>query len=99
MNTRQEDIKLAVVFPPGDMLEERLEELNLSVKEFARLCDKPDTEIQALINGGRITTDMAKTLEKVLHIPAYIWENHQVLYDNYLKRLAKERERELTLAD
>lgn len=99
MNIKQEEIKLAIVFPPGDILEEKLEELNMTVQEFARLCGKTEAEIQAFIDGGRVTPTLAKTFENVLHIPAYIWKKHQALYDHYLARLAKEKQRELTMAD
>ena len=47
----------------------------------------------------RVTLPFAKVLEKATKIPVYMWENHQALYDSYLRRIAKEQERELTPAD
>ncbi len=97
---KQKETKLAIVFPPGDTLDEWLEEQNMTIEEFARRCEKPEKEIQMFIAGERrVTLPFARALEKVTKIPVHMWENHQALYDSYLRRIANERERELTLAD
>ncbi len=100
MDIKQEETRLAVVFPPGDTLDEWLEERDMTVEEFARLCNKPEKEIQMFIAGERrVTLPFAKVLEEATKIPVYMWENHQALYDSYLRRIAKAQEHELKLAD
>ena len=100
MDIKQEETRLAVVLPPGDTLDEWLEERDMTVEEFARLCNKPEKEIQMFIaDERRVTLPFVKILEKVTKIPVYMRENHQALYDSYLRRIAKAQEHELKLAD
>ena len=100
MDIKQEETRLAVVFPPGDTLDEWLEERDMTVEEFARLCNKPEKEIQMFIAGERrVTLPFAKVLEEATKNPVYMWENHQALYDSYLRRIAKEQEHKLTMAN
>ena len=68
--------KLAVVFHPGVTLEEKLEEMGMSIKEFAIRTSKPEKTIIAVIRGrSSITTEMAVSFENVTKIPASFWSN------------------------
>ena len=86
MNIEQ-DVKLAVVYPPGETLAEKLSELDMQVKEFARRCHMPEETIHSVIKGERrITPEMAERFERTLHIPARIWNGLQTMYDEYITR-------------
>jgi HTH-type transcriptional regulator/antitoxin HigA len=77
---------------PGRILKEKLDELNLTQKEFAQRSDKPEKTISQIINGeSSITSDMAVIFENVTKIPYHFWMNYQGKYDE-LK--AREREEE-----
>ncbi len=73
---------------PGELLEEKLEEMGMSVKEFALRTDKPGKTIIAVLKGNSsITTEMALKFEKVTRIPMDYWLRHQMLFDEYKTRL------------
>jgi addiction module HigA family antidote len=72
---------------PGATLAEKLEELEMTSKEFALRTGKPEKTITAIIKGkSSITPDMAVMFENVTRIPANYWMNHQRGYDEYLAR-------------
>ncbi len=88
---------LPVAFHPGVFLAEKLEELNMSNKEFAVKTGKPEKTITAILKGNSsITPDMAVTFENVLGIPAQMWLNYQRIYDEFK---ARERKEELLRSD
>ena len=73
---------------PGMILEEKLEELNMPVKEFAVRTGKPEQTIIKVLNGkSSITPDMAIQFEKVLGIPAKGWLRHDRAYQEYKARI------------
>lgn len=81
---------------PGEMLEEKLEEIQMGVKEFALRSDKPEKTIIAILKGeSSVTPDMALSFEKVLEIPASLWNNMQSSYNDFQVR----ERRKVTLAD
>lgn len=83
--------KLAVVYHPGEILEEKLQELGMSIKEFATRVSKPEKTIIAVIKGkSSITPDMAVAFEMVTKIRANMWLRHQKSYDEYLARKRRE---------
>lgn len=85
--------KLAEVFPPGDMLQEKLAELGMPVKEFALRCGKPEPTIHDVLKGrSGVTSDMAILFERVLGIPARVWLNLQCQYDEYRARCRYDEE-------
>ena len=87
--------KLIRVHHPGEVLGEKLDEMGMSIKEFAVRTTKPEKTIIAVINGNSsITTEMAVSFETVTKIPASFWLKHQQLYDEYLVR--KKREEDAT---
>lgn len=73
-----------VICHPGIILEEKLEELGMSKKEFALRIRKPLKTVHGVISGkSSITHEMAELFESVLNIPAHFWNNAQLNYDEY----------------
>lgn len=88
--------KLPVVSHPGEILEEKLQEMNMGVKEFATRVSKPEKTIIAVLKGkSSITPDMAVAFEMVTKIPTYMWLRHQKSYDEFIAR----KKREATLKE
>jgi addiction module HigA family antidote len=70
---------------PGETLAEKLKEMGMDPKEFARYTGKPEKTIIAVLNGkSSITPDMAVQFEHMTKIPANFWMNHQRGYDEYI---------------
>jgi addiction module HigA family antidote len=75
------------VFHPGVILEEKLQEMGMSVKEFALRTDKPEKTIIAVLKGrSAITQEMAIKFENVTRIPANFWMRYQQRYDEFKTR-------------
>ena len=73
---------------PGSTLKEKLEEINMSIKEFSLRTAKPEKTIHDILNfDSSITPDMAVQFEKVLNIPAKFWLNYQARYNEYIARV------------
>jgi addiction module HigA family antidote len=67
--------------PPGEILQEALEERGLSQSELARRMDRPVKTINEIVNAKTaITPDTAIQLELTLGIPASFWNNLESLY-------------------
>jgi len=76
-----------MVFPPGETLEEKLNEMEMSKKEFAIRTGKPEKTIIAIIKGkSSITKDMAIKFENVTKISASFWIRKQSGYDEFIAR-------------
>ena len=76
--------ELIRVYHPGVTLAEKLEEMGMSVQEFATQVSKPEKTIFAVINGSSsITSDMADSFESVTRIPASFWLRKQQIFDEY----------------
>jgi addiction module HigA family antidote len=87
--------QLITVHHPGVVLDEKLKEMGMSIKEFALRVTKPEKTIIAVINGdSSITTEMAVSFEAVTKIPASFWLRNQLLYDEYVERRKREQEAE-----
>ena len=72
---------------PGTTLEEKLQEMGMSIKEFALRTDKPEKTIIAIIKEeSAITHQMAIKFENVTQIPANFWMRHQQQYDEFKTR-------------
>ncbi len=83
--------KLPVVYHPGEILEEKLQEMGMGVKEFATRVSKPEKTIIAVMKGkSSITPDMAVAFEMVTKIPARMWLRHQRSYDEFIARKKRE---------
>lgn len=60
--------------PPGEYLQEVLDELGISQKELAERTGRPHQAINEIVNGRKaITAKTALQLETVLGVPAHIW--------------------------
>ena len=67
---------------PGATLDEKLKEMGLSTKEFARIISQPEEAVNAIIKGNSpITQELAVVFENVTKIPANFWMNRQRNYD------------------
>ncbi len=81
------EFHLDIAFHPGETLEEKLEELNIGVKEFSVRAGKPEKTIIAIIKGeSSITPEMAVIFENVLKIPARFWIKKQSSFDEFKAR-------------
>ena len=72
---------------PGVILSEKLEEMDMTAKEFALCTGNTEAIICAILNGkSPITPEIAMQFENVTLIPAHYWMSHQKGYDEYLKK-------------
>lgn len=91
--TRQAPFVPREAYHPGVTLREKLEELGMTVKEFAIRTSKPEKTINAILRGSSsITMDMAVAFESVTGIPARFWVQKQQNYNEYLSRLKREED-------
>lgn len=73
------------MYPPGETLKEKLEELGLSTPAFAVRLGWTLKHLRAVLRGAaEITPPMAGQLEKELGIPSHFWLAHQKHYNEYL---------------
>jgi addiction module HigA family antidote len=80
------------VLHPGCTLEEKLDEMQMSQKEFAIRVGKPEKTVIAVLKGdSSITPEMAVIFENVTRIPAHFWMNKQARYNEYKARLSREK--------
>lgn len=79
-----------LAIPPGEYLEEVLEDLGMTKEELARRMGRPASKLSQIFNGTKaITPETALQLEKVLGIPSHIWTGLETEY-----RLTKARNEE-----
>ena len=80
------------LIPPGETLEETLEELGMTQKELAQRTGRPQQVINEIVKGKRaIMPETALQLERVLGVPANFWNNLETQYQDAWLR-AKETE-------
>ena len=99
MATNQE-IYSDLPIPPGEYLEEVIEEMGMSKDELAKRMNRPAPKLSAIFKGDKaITPDTALQLEKVVGVPAHVWTGLEAEYrlalarshqDEEQKRLKKE---------
>ena len=88
-----------VVSPPGETLEEMLEERHMTQKELAQRMGRPLKTINEIIKGkAAITADTALQLERVLGVSASFWNQREAHYREYCSRVA-EQERLVSYKD
>ncbi len=76
--------------PPGEYLEDVLEDLGMTKDELARRLNRPASKLSSIYKGKKaITADTALQLEKVVGVPAHIWTGLEAEY-----RLAQARKQE-----
>ena len=79
------------VSPPGETLQEILEERGMSQAELAERTGRPKKTINEIINGkAAITPETALQLERVLGISASFWNNRERQYREALARIEEE---------
>jgi addiction module HigA family antidote len=79
------------VSPPGQTLQEVLEERGMSQAELAQRTGRPKKTINEIIRGkAALTPETAIQLERVLGTPASFWNNRE---QNYRDWLARQEER------
>lgn len=88
MTKRQNILKPAIFFHPGEELKDKLDEMGMSVEEFAKQSTIPESVVRCVINGEvSVTADIACAFEQVTKIPARFWIRMQHNYDNYILRI------------
>ncbi|MBU7582885.1 MAG: helix-turn-helix domain-containing protein [Nostoc sp. TH1S01] len=81
------------VSPPGETLQEILEERGMSQAELAERTGRPKKTINEIINGkAAITPETALQFERVFNIPASFWNNRERRYREFLAQ-QEEKER------
>lgn len=76
-----------LAIPPGDLLEEAMEETGISKSALALRIGRPVSFIDALIVGDvTLTPEIASQLEQITDIPAHIWLGLENKYRLTLKR-------------
>lgn len=74
--------------PPGELLSETLETINLRQAELARRMGRPAQAINEIVRGSKeITAETAIQLERVLGVPAHIWLGLEAEYQHTKARL------------
>ena len=82
------------VSPPGETLQELLDERSMSQAQLAERTGRPKKTINEIVQGkSAITPETALQLERVLGVPAGFWNNREASYREYLAR--KEEQRQL----
>ena len=72
---------------PGVLLEERLREMGMSVKEFASRANRPEQPVLEVIQGiCSVTPEMALVIEYVTGMSAAVLLNWQKKYDERSER-------------
>ena len=91
MMTKENNIYSNLPIPPGEFLEEVIEDLGMSKDELARRMDRPAGKLTAIFSGDKaITPDTALQLEKVTSVPAHIWTGLESEYRLTLARLQEQ---------
>jgi len=86
------DIQSNLAIPPGEYLEEVLEELGMTKDELAHRMGRPATKLSQIFRGEKaITPDTALQLETVVGVPAHIWTG---LESEYRLTLARQEKRQ-----
>lgn len=74
---------------PGEMLAETIEYMGITQTELARRMDRPIKTINEIIQGkAALTADTSLELERVLGVPAHLWNGME---SNYREHLARKR--------
>lgn len=81
------EVHSVLPIPPGEFLEEVLDDLGMSKEELTERMNRPAAKLGAIFKGEKaITSETALQLEKVTGVPAHIWTG---LESEYRLTLAK----------
>jgi len=84
-----------LAIPPGEYLEEVLEEMGVSQAELARRMGRPPQAINEILKGEKaITPETALQLEQVVGVPAYFWSNLEASYRLVIAKKVDEQKAE-----
>ncbi|MEI8305496.1 MAG: HigA family addiction module antitoxin [Chloroflexales bacterium] len=99
MTSRTNEYRPDYVSPPGETLEELLEERGMSQAELAERTGRPKKTINEIIQGkAAITPETALQLERVLGTPARFWLTREQQYREFLARQSDEQQLEQHVA-
>src|ERR1700745_3350110 len=80
-----------LVLPPGDTLEEVLDDIDMTQAELAKRTGLSTKHINQIVNGAApITPETALLLERATGVSARTWSNLEVAYREYLSRQQEE---------
>lgn len=81
------------VSPPGETLQEALEERGMTQVDFAQRIGMSRKHLKQILDGAApISTETALRFERVLGVPARFWNNREQQYRDFLARKAEEKE-------
>lgn len=81
------------IFHPGETLDEKLKEMDLTPKQFSKLCGISTKTIENIIDGKRDIDDViAMVLDDYTGIPNYFWINMQRRWDAVTKSVSPDVE-------
>ena len=77
---------------PGETLKEVIDDLEMTLNEFAQRTSLTSQSIIRIINGDQpVTPDTANRLELVTGTPARFWNNLEALYQEQLAKIAEKK--------
>ena len=83
----EQTYKSDLAIPPGEYLDEVLEEMDITQVELAQRMRQPTQTINDILTGEQaITPDTARQLEQVVGVPAYFWNNLESEYQIILAK-------------
>jgi addiction module HigA family antidote len=90
-HTTNETYTCPFVVPPGEILEEKINEMGLSTEEFAKRLGMSTEALVQLFKGRLpLSPDMASRLEEATDIPAAYWNQAETHYRQKLENLGNE---------
>ena len=83
---------------PGEILLDLLEDRGVSQFEFARLIDRPENEVKALIDGeAELSYEVARKIERALDVSATTLLNLEEAWQSYCRKKAEEEQEEASV--
>ena len=83
---------MPVAIHPGELLTEWIEEKRVPIRELALRANYSEAALQRIADGAApITSESAAALEQGTGITARFWLRSQLLYENTLEHLAREK--------
>ena len=88
----EKDFYMPVAIHPGELLTEWIEEKGVPIRELALRANYSEAALQRIADGAApITSESAAALERGTGITAHFWLRSQLLYENTLKHLARQK--------
>lgn len=73
-------------FHPGEYLSEKIDEMGLTIKDFAKLSGLTREQVEGIVSCKMsVTEPIAKRLYVATNIPVYWWLRDQEKYDEYIQ--------------